>query len=126
MVLQGRVARHPADRGSVAADPRAAWSRRILEEPPDSRLARTLTDLLARLDRGDDPDVLDRELDRRLPEVAPAVLVNRVQTVLERELSEYRSRMTTDRLQATHRTACRKRLRQALNLPRLAHARTTE
>lgn len=126
VIVQGRIAQHPVELGSIAVDPRAAWSSRILQEPPDSPLARTLADLLARLDRGDDPDVLDRELDQRLAEIVPAELVNRVLAVLERELSEYRSRMPTDRLQATRRRACRKRLRHALNLPRLARARTTE
>ncbi len=126
VILQGRIAQQPAEPGSTPADPRAAWSSRILEEPSDSPLARTLTDLLARLDRGDDPDVLDGELDRRLPEIVPAELVDRVLAVLERELSEYRSRMSTDRLQATRTRACQKRLRHALNLPRLARARTTE
>ena len=126
VIVQGRIAEHPTELGSMPADPRAAWSSRILEEPPDSPLARTLTDLLARLDRGDDPDVLDGELDRRLPEIVPAELVDRVLAVLERELSEYRSRMSSDRLQATRRRACEKRLRHALNLPRLARARTTE
>ncbi len=126
VILQGRIAQRPAELGSIPADPRAAWGSRILEEPPGSPLARTLTDLLARLDRGDDPDVLDGELDRRLPEIVPAELVDRVLAGLERELSEYRSRMSTDRLQATRRRACEKRLRHALNLPRLARDRTTE
>ncbi len=126
VILQGRIAPHPAELGSVPADPRAAWSSRILEEPPDSPLARTLTDLLERLDRGDDPDVLDRQLDRRLQEIAPAELVDRVLAALERELSEYRSRMPADRLRATRKRACEKRLRHALKLPRLADARTLE
>ena len=126
VIVQGRIAQHPVELDSIPDDPRIAWNRRILAQPPDSPLARTLTDLLARLDRGDDPDVLDRELDRRLPEIVPAELVNRVLAVLERELSEYRSRMSTDRLQSTRRRACQKRLRHALNLPRLAGYRTTK
>jgi len=126
VILQGRIARHPAELGSIPDDPRAAWSSRILEEPPESPLARTLTELLARQDRGEDPDVLDGELDRRLPEIVPAELVERVLGALERELSEYRSRISTDRLQVTRRRACEKRLRHALKLPRLASARVTE
>ncbi len=126
VILQGRIARHPVELGSNPVDPRAAWSSRIREEPPDSALARTLTELLARLDRGDDPHVLEQELDRRLPEIAPAELVDRVLASLERELAEYRSRMPTERLQATRRRACEKRLRHALKLPRLARAPATE
>ena len=126
VVLQGRTAQHSAEPRSIPADPRASWSSRILEEPPDSPLARTLTTLLARLDRGDDPEVLDGELDRQLPEIAPAQLVGRVLAALERELSEYRSRMSTDRLRTTRRLACEKRLRHALQLPRLARPGTTE
>jgi len=126
VILQGRLSRHPAGVGPIPDNPRAAWSRCILDQTPDSPLARTLTELLARQDRGEAPDQLDGELDRRLPEIVPAELVDRVLAALERELSEYRSRMSTDRFQATRRRACEKRLRHALKLPRLASARTTE
>ncbi len=126
VIVQGRIAQHSAELCSIPADPRAAWSSRILEEPPDSPLARTLSDLLARLDRGDDPDVLDGELNRRLPEIAPAELVDRVLATVEGELSEFRTRMSADRLQATRRLACEKRLRRALYLPRLARPGPTE
>lgn len=126
VILQGRTARQPAELGSIPHDPRTAWSSRILEEAPDSPLARTLTELLARQDRGEDPVVLDGELDRLLPEIVPAELVDRILAALERELSPYHSRMSTDRLQATRWRACEKRLRHALKLPRLASARATE
>jgi hypothetical protein len=126
VIVQGRIVQHPFELGSNPEDPRAAWSRCILEQPPDSPLARTLAKLLARLDRGDDPDVLDQELDHQLTEIVPAERVQLVLAELERELSEYRSRMSTDRLQATRTRACQKRLRHALNLPRLARDRSTE
>ena len=126
VILQGRIPPHSAEADPTAHDPRAAWDRRLGQEPPDSPLARTLTDLLAPLDDGDAPELLEEELDRRLPEVAPAELVDRVLAELERELSEYRSRIPAERLRATRALACSRRLRQALDLPRLAPIRTTE
>lgn len=126
VILQGRIPRHALEPGSVPVDPRASWSDRILQEPAESPLAQTLTDLLARLDRGDDPHGLEQELDRRLPEIAPAELVQRVLASLDRELAGYRSRMPTEQLQTTRRRACEKRLREALKLPRLARTPAAE
>lgn len=126
LILQGRLSPDSVETGRPPTDPREAWQRCIGNETAGSALANALTGLLERLDQGQDPGLLDLELERRLPELAPGRLVDRVLGELQAELASYASRMSPERLRETRKRACEKRLRQALNLPRLAGAWTTE
>ena len=120
VVVTGRVPDDvPAERSEP---PDRAWRRRLQAEPTESPLGRLLSDLISRLERGEAATRLDDELDRQLLEAAPYDLVDDVAKELETELAAYRDRISTERLDATRRTASIARLRGRLGLPRLGTA----
>lgn len=119
-VVSGRLGvEHDAPAEHAPAPARDAWRRRIAAEPA-SPLAGLLSALLTRLEAGEPGARLDRELDDRLPEVGPAALIAQLEPELERELAPHRGRIPPDRLATTRARALIDRLRQRLQLPRLA------
>ena len=120
VVLEGRRT-EPELRGTpqeAAGDGR--WRHRIEIEPEGSPLARLLEELLEQRADGAPARVVDEELDRRLAEVLDGTLADRVRQEVERELTPYRARMPTSRLDSTRRRATVERARRLLDLPRLA------
>jgi hypothetical protein len=107
--------------GSIA-DARSAWSRARDDAGDGSRLHRRLGELLRRLEGGEDPDRVDRELERSLLDDAPAELVERIRHEVAEELAPFRNRLPPERLAASSHRAVRARLRRVLGLPRLPAA----
>lgn len=111
--------------GGVAAgsasleDVRAAWTRACEAAGPRAALTALLRDLLARVDGGESPEGIDRELESAILEAAPADLLDRIRDEVASELAPYRTRIPPDRLEATALRAIVTRLRRSLGLPRL-------
>ncbi len=119
-VVSGRLGvEHDAPVEHGLAPARDAWRRRIAAEPA-LPLARLLSALLTRLDAGEPGASLDDELDQRLPDVSDPALIAQHEPQLERELAPHRGRIPPDRLATTRARARIDRLRQRLQLPRLA------
>jgi hypothetical protein len=123
-VLRGRLsASGPgAAGGPTAAAVLAAWRERRQAEPAGSLLGRLLDEVLARSERSHDPEQLDRTLDGALLELAGSAQIARIAADVERNLADYRGRMTAATYATTRDRALRERLRRAFGLPRLSGA----
>ena len=75
--------------------------------------------ILVRLERGEEPASLDRELDARIEAALPPSRRETCREQVGRELEPYRRRMPAAAYEATLRRACAARLREELELPRL-------
>ena len=120
MVLDGR---RSDTAGAVEAPPESPadrWQRCVERQPAGGALRRLLEEILTRLRDGGDAEELDRELDRRLPELVDAELLNAVREDAASKLAPFRARMSAERLETTLRRACADGLRRRLDLPRLA------
>jgi hypothetical protein len=76
-------------------------------------------ELLAALDAGEDPAVLDARLDRELPGLVGAAARDEITGEVEAELAPFAERMATAVLDETVRSAVVFRLRRRLGLPGL-------
>lgn len=120
-VLDGRIAEGSAPRAAGVLPPRGAeaWRRRLEAEEEDSPLRRLLAALLQALDSGAAADGIDARLDREIAGAAPDPLRRRAEDEVGRELEPYAGRMKGEMLEATHRRAVARRLREWLGLPGL-------
>jgi hypothetical protein len=125
VILDGRRARRcEVGPSPEADDPLVQWRHRRAREADGSPLAALLDELIVRIERGEERHDLDEELDGCLVEVVDRALLETVQREVDADLEPFRERIAADRLNATRRRACVVRLRRALDLPRLAIART--
>jgi len=104
------------------ADVRGAWNRARISTGEDSQLAALLEELLRRLDEGEAPGEVERELERSIVNHAPRELAERIRDEVAAELAPFRGRIPPADLEATSRRAVVTRLRRSLALPRLPGA----
>jgi len=98
------------------------WRSRRDAEADGSLLASLLDDLLARAERGESPEILDRCLDQALPVVAPEELRRSCRKEVDSRLAPFASRMEDPTLEATRLRAWVDLLRRGLDLPSLRGA----
>jgi hypothetical protein len=102
------------------ADVREAWIRARESAGEGSPLATLIRRLLRRLDDGEAPEEIDRELERSILDAASPELVERIGGEVAAELAPVRERIRAGHLESTSRRATVTRLRRSLGLPRLS------
>jgi hypothetical protein len=119
-----RVGEAGRDAPGKAAEPVAPWTSALASGRLPGPLARTVTEMVARLRAGEDPRSIDDDLDRALcsGETAPEAFARARQEALE-ALSAYEHRMTRDAWTRTLARAVSDRMREALGLPRIGPVR---
>jgi len=105
------------------AQVRESWERaaeRAAGEGENAALCALLRELLARLDRGETPADLDREVDRRISGCFPAAEVARIEEQVDAELVPFRERVPKAALESTRSRSVARRLRRSLGIPPLS------
>ena len=100
---------------------REAWER-AAQEAGGGRdaLSALLRELLARLDRGESPLDLDRDLDRRISACLPAAEVAALEREVDAELVSFRQRVPAAALHRARAMSIARRLRRSLGIPLLS------
>jgi len=101
------------------ADVREAWNHLRESSATDSPLAAWIGELLRRLDEGEAPEEVERDLEGTIVDHAPPELAERIRGEVATELAPFRGRIPPADMEATSRRAVVTRLRRFLGLPRL-------
>ena len=118
LVLDGRRRAAPAP-PPPRDEPVASW-RLFERERASSPSGALVRELLAALDRGEDPGAVDARLDREIPDCVGRSVLDELTRAVETELAPFAERMTRAVLEETVRSAVVSRLRRQLGLPALA------
>jgi hypothetical protein len=122
LIRSGRSARTASTAVAVPtlATVREAWDQAAREAAGGREaLSALLRELLARLDRGEAPLDLDRDLDRRISACLPAAEVAAVERQVDAELVSFRQRVPAAALHRVRATSIARRLRRSLGIPLL-------
>jgi hypothetical protein len=116
----GRTAPAPAASEPPAKNPRDAWAGALERWRGHAPLGALLRSLIAAAERGASVQEIDERLDAALADAAPAELRGAAERATSVALAPFRGRMPEDEFQRTSTRARLDRLRDALELPRLA------
>jgi len=123
LIRSGRSARDGASPAPLPtlAQIRESWERAAERAARDhAALCALLRELLARLDRGEPPADLDREVDRRISGCFPAAEIAGIEEQVDAELVSFRERLPAAALEKTRSKSIARRLRRSFGIPLLS------
>jgi hypothetical protein len=120
VVAAGRTATAAAEPSPTRTDATRVFAAALARAPEGAPLHALLAELVADARAGAEPSVLDARLDRSLPGAVPGDVLERAAAETRRELAGFRDRMSEAEFGTMLVRAVCDRLRQSLDLPRLA------